>query len=73
MRMRGKKLPAGGRGRRGAVALEYILLASFMAIALMGAFAYFRRTLKTGAEEISYVAALETSTSVREAKAKLGR
>lgn len=72
MRIR-EKISEGRRGRRGAVALEYILLTAFMAIALMGAFAYFKRTMDEGLEGISYVAALETSSSVREAMAEVGR
>lgn len=69
-----KKTVAGQcrRTRRGAVALEYVLLAAFMAIALMGAFAYFRRTLSVGMENLSSAAAFTTSDSVKEAYDKLG-
>lgn len=71
-----KRLSAGKRfmkNRRGAVALEYILLCAFMAIALMSAFGYFRRTLSTAVTGMSSAAAFTTSNSVKEAMDKLGR
>ncbi len=45
------------RNQRGAVALEYILIASLVAIALIGSFVYFRGTLKNS------VAAITDTTS----------
>ena len=59
------------KGRRGAVALEYILIASLVAIALMGAFLYFRKTLDTGVREMTDVAAKGIAGSVKEAEAGL--
>lgn len=45
LRTTARRLPKGTAGRRGAVALEYILIAALVALALMGAFLYQGRTL----------------------------
>lgn len=39
--------------QRGAIALEYILIAALVAIALIGTFVYFRGTLKESGKAIS--------------------
>ncbi len=41
------------KNQRGAVALEYILIASLVAIALIGSFVYFRGTLKNSVAAIT--------------------
>lgn len=63
----------GNRRRRGVVALEYILICGFMAVAFIGLIAYLRRTLSRGSRELTQVAAIETSSSVKEAMDELGR
>lgn len=68
-----KKLPGNRRNRMGAVALEYILIAALVAIALMGAFLYFRKTLTAGTELITDTAAEGIRDSVDEAKKGLTR
>lgn len=59
------------KGRRGAVALEYILIAALVAIALMGAFLYFRKTLDEGVREMTDVAAEGIGGSINEARTGL--
>lgn len=61
-------MPKNRRRRRGAVALEYILIAALVAIALMGAFLYFRRTLTTGVQKVTDTAAAGIGQSVDEAE-----
>lgn len=60
-----------GKGRRGAVALEYILIASLVAIALMGAFVYFRRTLDQGMTDMTNTAGKGMHASTTLAKDEL--
>lgn len=59
------------KGRMGAVALEYILIAALVAIALMGAFLYFRRTLDTSVRKMTDVAGEGIGGSVKEARTGL--
>lgn len=61
------------KGRMGAVALEYILIAALVAIALMAAFVYFRNTLQTGVEKMSDVAGEGIGSSVKTARDSLGK
>lgn len=56
------------RNRRGAVALEYILIAALVAIALMGAFLYFRRTMDSGVRAMTDTAAGGIQESIDESK-----
>ncbi len=59
------------RSRRGAVALEYILIAALVSIALIGAFVYFRRTLDKGVTKMTDVAGEAMAASVRESRKAL--
>lgn len=55
------------RSQRGAVALEYILIASLVAIALIGSFVYFRGTLKNSVATISDTTANAVNSSLEAA------
>lgn len=53
-----KKLVGNRKNRRGAVALEYILIATLIASAIIGAFVYFRDSLRSNSDQM--VKAVET-------------
>ncbi len=53
------------KNQRGAVALEYILIASLVAIALIGAFVYFRGTLKQSVSAITDTTASAVNQSIQ--------
>ena len=52
------------KSRKGAVALEYILIASLVAIALIGSFVYFRGTLKKSVAAITDTTANAVTKSI---------
>ena len=55
---------------RGAVALEYILIAALVAIALIGSFVYFRNTMKASTNAITEQAGKSVGESLDSATKK---
>ncbi len=60
------------RRQRGAVALEYILLAALVAIGLIGAFVYFRNKAKKSVEDIADTTTKAVDKSTKDADKGLG-
>jgi len=58
--------------QKGAVALEYILLAALVAIGLIGAFVYFRNKAKKSVEDIANTTSKAVDTSTSDAESGLG-
>ena len=54
--------------QKGAVALEYILLAALVAIGLIGAFVYFRNKAKDSVESIADTTSDAVETSTKDAE-----
>jgi Flp pilus assembly pilin Flp len=59
------------KAQRGAVALEYILLAALVAIGLIGAFVYFRGEAKKSVEDIADTTTEAVSTATDDARSSL--
>lgn len=58
------------KSRRGAVALEYILIAALVAIALISTFIYFRKTMTSSVEAISDTTADTVQSSIDQGTAE---
>lgn len=65
MRLHGRKY------QKGAVALEYILLAALVAIGLIGAFVYFRGEAKKSVEDIADTTTEAVGTATDDARGSL--
>ncbi len=59
------------KSQRGAVALEYILLAALVAIGLIGAFVYFRGEAKKSVENIADTTTEAVNTATDDASGAL--
>lgn len=60
------------RRQRGAVALEYILIAALVAIALISTFIYFRRTMTSSVKAVSDTTASTVQSSIDQGTKDLG-